>query len=333
MVRPKVDDAAVASVAGETPASSDSSFVGYERIPVTTLPVDRALPFRLFTNLGGQPLLCLADGLVLDESRRDLGRESGGFWIADSDRSAYYSLLKSEIRQLLLPSDPDIEAASVRHYEIGQVAAKRLLTEPTSPEAADMAQEWVDSVRQLLAQDGGVLAQFGRILEVDPDLYQHSLHVCLYGLALARYAEITGDHGDFGVGLLLHDIGMLEISSETRARKGPLSCREWAQVRLHPARGVQKVAQAPWVGEIAKSVIRDHHEFLDGTGYPQGKSESELSPFVRIATIVNAFDRNTTERSFKKARSTPDALRDLIGRDPGRFDPRLLAAFVRMLQV
>lgn len=305
-------------------------------IPLTTLTPGRVVDFPLFTELAGERLLYHRKGTVLTKERRDNLLRSGELrvFIPEDELRTYYRMLENDIRELLSPTD-DLEEAAQVHYSVGQVVARQLLDDPASAEGTVFT--WVESFQSLLDGRDGVLTQFSRVLDVAPDLYAHSLHVCVYGLALARYAEVgdlrDGSLTDFGIGLLLHDVGLLSVPCEWRQRRGPLSPVEQRVVQAHTRDGLEQVEPIDWVGPIAREVIRDHHELLDGSGYPERKLGAQLSPFVRIASLVNAFDRRTTQRPFRGAQPTSQALRDLIGNEAGRYDPRLLAAFVRMLKV
>ena len=112
------------------------------------------------------------------------------------------------------------------------------------------------------------------------------MHVCLYGLALARAAGIGSSHerADFGTGLLLHDIGKLSLPSDLTNGEGEPSEEDWELIRQHPRRGLEKVEGIEWIGKIARGVILDHHRHLDGGGYPDG--EGEISPFTHIARSI-----------------------------------------------
>lgn len=110
-------------------------------------------------------------------------------------------------------------------------------------------------------------------------------------------------------GAYLHDVGKVRVPVEILQKPGKLDEREWAVIRQHPTYGRQLV-EATFL-DRAGLVIEQHHERLDGSGYPFGLARDEILPEAIIIAIADTFDAMTTDRSYRKALPASEALAEL----------------------
>jgi HD-GYP domain-containing protein (c-di-GMP phosphodiesterase class II) len=127
---------------------------------------------------------------------------------------------------------------------------------------------------------------------------------------------------------LLHDLGMIYVPSIVLNKKGRLTEKEMRLVRKHPARTESLLKPISIFREILP-VIRQHHENMDGSGYPAGLSGDEISTGARILALVDSYDALTTSRPYRKARTPQKALELIVSEVDKRYDPILAAAFVK----
>ena len=184
---------------------------------------------------------------------------------------------------------------------MGRTVCRCLLVDPGSNRSATLARSLVGRTLVELEDPQHQLAQFMQVLSNDGDLYAHSMNVCLYGLTLAQAIAIDDPEElqDLGVGLLLHDIGMLSLPRGVLNSTEKLRLEDLEIARLHPAKGLERVESLEWIGEIARDVIRNHHRWVDGGGYPD--AGGELSIYSRLAMIVNAFDSRSCNRAWRSS--------------------------------
>lgn len=160
---------------------------------------------------------------------------------------------------------------------------------------------------------------------------QHLDRTHQYGLALARFMDPElGARPELGYGFLLHDIGKIGISERILNKKGPLSASEWSVMKTHPLIGAQIVSQIRFLGD-AVDVIRCHHEWFDGTGYPHGLEGDDIPLTARIFSVVDAFDAMTSDRPYRKAMPIEEALDEISGGSGTHFDPEVIEAFLLMM--
>lgn len=134
-------------------------------------------------------------------------------------------------------------------------------------------------------------------------------------------------------GSYLHDIGKMIIPDAVLLKHGTLEDAEWAVMRSHVEEGVKFAGALGFLPETALQVVRDHHERWDGRGYPAGKSGSEISLAGRLFALCDVYDALTSQRSYKAAWTSREALSEIEAQAGQHFDPNLTRLFVALLSV
>ncbi len=133
-------------------------------------------------------------------------------------------------------------------------------------------------------------------------------------------------------GFLLHDIGKIGIPERILLKNEALTDREREQIQLHPTLGESLVHAIPSMAEVVLDVISYHHEHYDGNGYPWGLSGQGIPLAARIFAVCDAYDAMTMDRPYRGAMATEEALEELRKRAGTQFDPKLVEAFVEMIE-
>jgi hypothetical protein len=166
------------------------------------------------------------------------------------------------------------------------------------------------------------------------DLYTrgHSERVSAGSVLIARKIGMREDRvTSLRYAGMLHDIGKLGVPTRVLQKTGHLSPEELATIQLHPVRGLEMVREIAFLDEAFAGIMH-HHERLDGQGYPMGLHGDQIPEFARVISVADAFDSMTTTRSYRGARSTEDALDELIRCAGTQFDPAMVAAMVAAIQ-
>ncbi len=169
----------------------------------------------------------------------------------------------------------------------------------------------------------------GAILAHDYETHRHLLNV---GMLCARVGTVAGLSRDeattLGQAGLFHDIGKVHIRSALLNARYAISESEWRILKAHAARGEQML-RAQDAGKLA-SIVRSHHERLDGSGYPDGLRGLAIPWETRLLSAVDAYDAMRAGRPYAEAVGHDEALTRLIDADH-LYDPDAVAALAETL--
>lgn len=129
---------------------------------------------------------------------------------------------------------------------------------------------------------------------------------------------------------LLHDIGKIAITDSILLKPGPLTQKEWEEMKKHPEIGYRIAQSSQELSHIAKHILF-HHERWDGNGYPQGIQGDDIPRLSRIIAVVDAYDVMTNTRPYKSAVSHQKAVEELKRCSGTQFDPGVVTAFINIM--
>jgi HD-GYP domain-containing protein (c-di-GMP phosphodiesterase class II) len=156
---------------------------------------------------------------------------------------------------------------------------------------------------------------------------KHAERVTAYGLMLARLVQpALAASPPIEFGFLLHDIGKLAVPDAILFKPGPLTAEEFALMARHPVIGAEIVGQIDFLSDSVQ-VIRHHHEWWNGSGYPDGLRSTDIPLAARIFAVADVLDALSTDRPYRAALPLAQA-RDMILAGAGtHFDPQIVDAF------
>jgi HD-GYP domain-containing protein (c-di-GMP phosphodiesterase class II) len=300
-------------------------------------PAPRPRPAR--HRAGRLPLL--RAGTVLTERFQRALDEQGihAVWIEDE--------LSAGIEPAeLMPETVRAETAARVHDALGVARDAFAASQPLPTDMLRDLSGVVDRLAASVMDSPDAALALSDLAAADAYTHRHSVNVTALGLLLARslwhregWVDYRGrrryDRRDerltqLGMGLLLHDIGKMAVPAEVLSKPSPLDEDEWAVMRTHPEAGVALLGSRA-VSPLVMAVIRDHHERVDGSGYPRGIAGRHIHQFARVAAVADVYDAITSERPYKPA-APPRAGVDVIVAGGGRaFDADIVATFRRVV--
>lgn len=168
---------------------------------------------------------------------------------------------------------------------------------------------------------------------VGEEVSQHAVNVTVLSMLLAKSCGLDSRTlRDVAVGALLHDIGKLELPGFLRWGTENLNDSELRAVQKHVEFGVES-GRRMGLSPGALRVIAEHHEYADGSGYPQALSGEQISPAGRIVILVNHYDNLCNQGGAVQGMTPHDALALMFAKQRPLFDERSLVQFVRMMGV
>ena len=130
---------------------------------------------------------------------------------------------------------------------------------------------------------------------------------------------------------ILHDVGKIGIEDSILGKPGPLTDEEWKEMEKHPKIGERIVGQVDRL-EKAATIIGQHQEKYDGSGYPLGLEEEEISLEARIISVVDAWDAMRTDRPYRDALTREEAKKELKENKGTQFDPEIVELFFETIE-
>jgi putative nucleotidyltransferase with HDIG domain len=160
----------------------------------------------------------------------------------------------------------------------------------------------------------------------------HSQKVSAYAALIAEALGMNdAEVEEIRLGAVLHDIGKVGIPENILNKNGPLNPEEWETMKSHVKFGAKILDPLTPLARIREMVLH-HHEFYDGSGYPEALTGEKIPLGARIIAVADAYDTITSDRSYKKGRTAEQALSELERCANTQFDGQLVAAFVRAMR-
>lgn len=195
----------------------------------------------------------------------------------------------------------------------------------------DLEQKVEDRTARLKEALDGVVQAMGRVIEFrDPYTAGHQTRVANLAVAIAEEMDIPKDQLDWiHVAGRIHDIGKISIPAEILSKPGKLSENEFPIIRTHPRVGYEIVAGIEFSWPIAQ-VILQHHERVNGSGYPQGLSGEEILLEARILSVADVVEAMASHRPYRPGLGIESAL-DEVSKNSGiLYDPGVVSALFRI---
>jgi putative nucleotidyltransferase with HDIG domain len=170
-----------------------------------------------------------------------------------------------------------------------------------------------------------------RLAEKDVSTEEHTRRVASLTVEIGERLGLSAPRlRALATGALLHDIGKLSIPDEILGKPGPLSDEEYGEIKLHAERGRNLLTELGGFDDGVKRLVAEHHERLDGSGYPHGLRAEELDLETRILAVCDVYDALVSPRVYRDAWSYQEAIEILRG---DGFDQRCVAALVEATAV
>jgi putative nucleotidyltransferase with HDIG domain len=167
----------------------------------------------------------------------------------------------------------------------------------------------------------------------DPNLLVHSLGVAVFATKVARHLGLKEEQVDLiRRSSLLHDIGKLGVSQDILSKPAQLTPKEYEIVKTHPARGAALLQECPEYQTLIP-IVRHHHEYFNGRGYPDGIAGDGIVIEARIVCVSEVVATMEFDSPYRRARSTKTII-DELNRSAGvQFDPLVVETAIQILRV
>lgn len=196
------------------------------------------------------------------------------------------------------------------------------------------AQQLVEEITDSISRNPSALISLARLKTADDYTYMHSVAVCAMMVALARKLELDEEQiHSAGIAGLMHDLGKAMMPMEVLNKPGKLTDEEFAIIKTHPEEGFKLLQASNCTNDIAYDVVLHHHEKMDGSGYPKGLKDKEISLFAKMGAVCDVYDAITSNRPYKAGWCPAESLRRMSDWSNSHFDPIVFQAFVKSIGI
>lgn len=257
-------------------------------------------------------------------------------YIRMSDQDRFRAQLDAEVQ--VTAGDPRvaIPAKATIVYETGVELINSLLGDADLEHIADRVRVLSRSIATVVLNDPAAFSHLFTASHHDFYTATHLVNVATYMVPLAyalgyRAADELNLICQAG---LLHDIGKLYVPENVLNKPEQLSEEDWWLLERHPEMGYNHLRSYTGIDSAIARVAYEHHERLDGSGYPRNLRGDEMHPYSRLCAVIDAFDAMTALRPFKKrALTTVEAMHIIRQETPHCFDPEVVEAWAALLGV
>jgi len=192
----------------------------------------------------------------------------------------------------------------------------------------------VEEISTSVMRNPGALIGLARLKNKDDYTYMHSVAVCALMVSLARQMGLNDEQiRQAGLAGLLHDVGKMTIPLGILNKPGKLTDAEFKAVQNHPIEGHKMLLEGSGISEAALDVCLHHHEKVDGSGYPERLTETQISLYAKMGAVCDVYDAITSNRPYKNGWEPAESLRKMAEWSKGHFDTEIFHAFVKSVGI
>jgi len=318
---------------------------GFGSLPLRDLTVGRKVSFDVFLKITEkgktkpQLVKCCSRGEVFREEWHEklAHLQIPCFYVSLGDMEQVLHYLQHHLESVLADDSIDkIEKGSLAS-DTTQIWTLNFFNNMEARTAGTVKQglQYLDTLFEVIQDDSQNLLQLMKLeTQKSLRLYTHCLNVSLLGLAFTGYLGWSREKSrGFGLGALVHDIGLVRTPLAILEKRGGLTTEEMLEVKRHPIESYRLVKGFVSLPMEAVEMVLQHHENGDGSGYPKGLKTSNIHTWARILRILDSYEAMTAARPWRGAMK-PHAALEIMRKEWEKskvFDRHYLRAFIKFL--
>lgn len=252
-------------------------------------------------------------------------------YLLASDRMSYINFINELVKNTLIKQGPTSKSKII--LPLRSVTIKymeEVYTSGLKPELVEEGKAICQNMFEYIKKDSDICKTLEELQNCDPTAMGHSFLVSFFSIFICKQLDWAGKRtvDTIAMGALLHDIGILALPPKIRETKtSELNEAQMLIYKNHPKLGVDLLKKSSIINEQVLQVINEHHEHIDGSGYPNQLSGSKIYPLAKIVSLANAFSellielKSPPKQALKEFLKSREALQ--------RFDPLLVKALAR----
>lgn len=309
----------------------------YNSILLETL-IPESLPgVSLFVKVGTKYTLYKGSDLPFTERDKErlLSSNVERLYVYYSDLSNYNTYIETNLPELL---NNEYIPINKRHEILCQASVSYVqeIFESPAKNIKQNINSCINLIQYIISDHFSphkLMITLGKLVQHNKYTYVHCIQVATYMTAFYKYMNVTDEILlDVGLGGIFHDFGKCYVPQRILDKPDKLTHDEFEEIKGHTDQGHYALDQMVILNEIPLDIVRHHHEKLNGDGYPDGLSDSDISKPARIASIVDVFSALTTSRPYRASLEKEIAFEIMRNQMKGSFDSYYLSMFASMLE-
>lgn len=239
---------------------------------------------------------------------------------------------RSQIDSIKIRTEDKSFSLSSEIKERTKQGVEYIYNNPNSTDVITTASEVSTSLLDVVNASSDINISLNSIKVSDDYTFKHCVDVSTMGLLLGRQLKLDESYlRDIAVAGVLHDLGKTKIPDEILNKPGKLTDSEFRIIQTHPIYGYELVAQSKQLTNRAKLGIIEHHEKIDGTGYPRKLKGEQISLIGKILAVVDVYDALVTKRPYRTDLIEPAEAIEMMLSMYNQFDLDILKAFLNCI--
>ncbi|MBE9528003.1 MAG: HD-GYP domain-containing protein [Proteobacteria bacterium] len=197
-----------------------------------------------------------------------------------------------------------------------------------------MTKEVVVSIVDSILRNKEALLSLAKLKDFDDYTFTHSVNVCIIAVALGECMNPTrAQLYDLALGAMLHDVGKMKVPEKILQKITSLSETEYLEVKKHVDYSTEILCSSTGMSDDTRCAILQHHEWYNGTGYPNKISGKDIHPYARIVSIADYYDALTTRRIYRDMLIPSNVMKRIFLLENEKFDPEMADRFIKCLGI
>ncbi len=274
------------------------------------------------------------DRLFINEKREEFIRNNvNRLYVPKNGRKQYLRFMEANLERVV----EDKDSSPKEKYDVVKDVAINIISDlSTTPEEVcnvERSKQWINNILELIISSRDDYAGLINAKNNDQYLYGHSINITMTSLIFAYYMGMNIEElSEFGLGLLLQDIGMGNVDSSIYNKPDKLNNEEFTIIRKHAEIGFHMLQETGKISSESCLLALLHHENYNGSGYPYGLKGNDINYYGRVSRIVDVYNALTSDRPYARAKTSDDACKIMEEDMKGLFDFEILGNFIDFLK-
>jgi HD-GYP domain-containing protein (c-di-GMP phosphodiesterase class II) len=318
-------------------SSQNGALAGYTAVPAAILIAlpDSRINIYVADESKKRPILFRAgDYCLTREQWKQLGHgNTRYFYVRNSDWKIFSTELNNGLDAFLereeIPVSQRVTVLQTAALDRFQSAYQAIKVDA----AIEESQRFGQRISQLLRIETVLPKDLFALFRHDSNALTHVLNVVAYSAVLAKEMRYSPEEqSSIAIGAMMHDLGKRFIPAYILAYPGPLNAEEKQIIQLHPQKGYVDLVPKNSLSRDQLMMVYQHHEWIDGNGYPVGLSGDEIHPWAKLCAVADVFEALTGNRPYRRAFTLAQSLQYLEQMSSTQLDREIVQCWIRAMK-